>query len=76
MYVTCKAYLHYHADVATSLQPLIYNSVEWSQAENGDPLVCVAGTSQIKILNVITGDLVTVRLSAYMPGSGCFTDQT
>ncbi|KAF2180561.1 WD40 repeat-like protein [Zopfia rhizophila CBS 207.26] len=36
------------------------NSVEWSQAENGDPLVCVSGNNpQIKILNVKTGELVT-----------------
>jgi hypothetical protein len=60
-----ELYLRYYADIATSLQPLIYNSVEWSQAENGDPLVCVAGTSQIKVLNVVTGALVTVRPRAW-----------
>ncbi|KAF2637517.1 WD40 repeat-like protein [Massarina eburnea CBS 473.64] len=37
-----------------------YNSIEWSQAENGDPLVCVAGNFKvIKILNVITKKPVT-----------------
>ncbi|KAF2684490.1 WD40 repeat-like protein [Lentithecium fluviatile CBS 122367] len=35
------------------------NSLEWSQAENGDPLVCVSGPSQIKVLNVKTGALET-----------------
>ncbi|OAL47930.1 WD40 repeat-like protein [Pyrenochaeta sp. DS3sAY3a] len=36
------------------------NSIAWSQAENGDPLVCVAGsgTPEIKVLNVRTGRLV------------------
>lgn len=35
-----------------------YNSVAWSQAENGDPLVCVTGFPQIRVLNVRTGELV------------------
>lgn len=34
-----------------------YNSVVWSQATNGDPLVCVACDSRIKVLNVRTGEL-------------------
>ncbi|RII06573.1 hypothetical protein CUC08_Gglean009799 [Alternaria sp. MG1] len=38
---------------------LNYNSVVWSQAENGDPLVCVTGDSRIKVLNVRTGKLAT-----------------
>jgi hypothetical protein len=52
---------HHIANVAAAPQPLNYNSVEWSQAANGDPLVCVTGSSQIKVLNVMTGALVTVR---------------
>ncbi|KAF7451301.1 hypothetical protein A1F99_030780 [Pyrenophora tritici-repentis] len=39
---------------------LNYNSVVWSQAESGDPLVCVTGDSRIKVLNVKTGELVSV----------------
>ncbi|KAF1948840.1 WD40 repeat-like protein [Byssothecium circinans] len=40
-----------------------FNSVEWSQAENGDPLVCVTGSSsQIKILNVRTGEVATTLI--------------
>ncbi|KAF2035212.1 WD40 repeat-like protein [Setomelanomma holmii] len=37
-----------------------YNSVVWSQAANGDPLLCVAGddTRHIKVLNVATKQLV------------------
>ena len=41
-------------------QHINYNSVVWSQAENGDPLVCVTGDSRIKVLNVRTGKLATV----------------
>jgi polycomb protein EED len=41
-------------------QQLNYNSVVWSQAENGDPLVCVTGDSRIKVLNVQTGKLTAV----------------
>lgn len=38
-----------------------YNSVAWSRAANGDPLVCVTGLiPKIKILNVKTGEFVTV----------------
>ncbi|KAF2125082.1 WD40 repeat-like protein [Dothidotthia symphoricarpi CBS 119687] len=41
-------------------KPLLYNSVAWSQAENGNPLICVTGNmSEIKVLNVETGELVT-----------------
>jgi polycomb protein EED len=40
---------------------LNYNSVVWSRARNGDPLVCVTGDSRIKVLNVRTGKLATVR---------------
>ncbi|KAH7379516.1 WD40-repeat-containing domain protein [Pyrenochaeta sp. MPI-SDFR-AT-0127] len=40
-------------------QPIKHNSVVWSQAENGDPLVCVTGNvSQIMVLNVRTGKIV------------------
>ncbi|KAF1834020.1 WD40 repeat-like protein [Decorospora gaudefroyi] len=39
-----------------------YNSVVWSQAENGDPLVCVTGDSRIKVLNVRTGKLVATLI--------------
>ncbi|KAF2475684.1 WD40 repeat-like protein [Lindgomyces ingoldianus] len=36
------------------------NSIEWSRAANGDPLVCVTGVNPlIKVLNVKTGGLVT-----------------
>ncbi|KAF2201538.1 WD40 repeat-like protein [Delitschia confertaspora ATCC 74209] len=39
------------------------NSVEWAQAENGDPLVCVAGIDRrIKVINVKTGELVTTLI--------------
>ena len=38
-----------------------YNSIVWSQAENGDTLVCVTGDSRIKVLNVRTGELTAVR---------------
>ncbi|KAF2824279.1 WD40 repeat-like protein [Ophiobolus disseminans] len=41
---------------------LIYaNSVTWSQAENGDPLLCVTGSSarEINIFNIATKQLVT-----------------
>jgi len=63
----------YCANVATSSQPVGYNSVEWSQSQNGDPLVCVTGGSQIKVLNVVTGALVTVR--QVLP-TKCSTNQT
>lgn len=44
-------------------QAVLLNSVEWSQAENGDPLVCVSGNRpQIKVLNVKSGELVMVCL--------------
>lgn len=40
-----------------------YNSIEWSQARNGDPLLCISGeSSRINILNVITGELVTTLI--------------
>lgn len=41
---------------------LCYNSLVWSQAENGDPLLCVTGTMnrQIKVYNVRTKQLVAV----------------
>ncbi|PSN69298.1 WD40 repeat-like protein, partial [Corynespora cassiicola Philippines] len=40
--------------------PLVLNSLAWSQAKNGDPLLCVGGnTPHIKVLNVTTGELVT-----------------
>jgi polycomb protein EED len=40
---------------------VVLNSLEWSQAENGDPLVCVSGNRpQIKVLNVKTGELVMI----------------
>ncbi|RMZ73507.1 `extra sex combs` (WD-40 repeat family) [Pyrenophora seminiperda CCB06] len=45
-----------HGEPANRLN--YYNSVVWSQAENGDPLVCVTGDSRIKVLNVKTGELV------------------
>ncbi|KAF2275629.1 WD40 repeat-like protein [Westerdykella ornata] len=36
-----------------------FNSLEWSRASNGDPLICVAGGDpRIKILSVKTGELV------------------
>ncbi|KAF1843461.1 WD40 repeat-like protein [Cucurbitaria berberidis CBS 394.84] len=38
-------------------EPLSYNSVVWTQAENGDPLVCVTGNPQINVFNVKTGVL-------------------
>ncbi|KAI4624306.1 uncharacterized protein J4E87_005807 [Alternaria ethzedia] len=41
----------------TSDDKVNYNSIVWSQAENGDPLVCVTGDSRIKVLNVRTGEL-------------------
>ncbi|CAE7174145.1 hypothetical protein PTNB73_02611 [Pyrenophora teres f. teres] len=41
---------------------LNYNSVVWSQAESGDPLVCVTGDSRIKVLNVKTGELVSTLI--------------
>ena len=46
-----------------SLQVIDYNSVTWSQAENGDPLLCVAGDAshQIKVFNITTKQLVAVR---------------
>ncbi|KAI8931283.1 hypothetical protein NX059_011627 [Plenodomus lindquistii] len=48
-----------HDDAQASTSPYEYNSVTWSQADNGDPLVCVAGSkSLIRILNVKTGELV------------------
>jgi polycomb protein EED len=45
------------------LQDLRYNSVAWSQAQNGDPLLCVAGDSphQINVFNIATKQLVAVR---------------
>ncbi|KAH7063998.1 WD40-repeat-containing domain protein [Paraphoma chrysanthemicola] len=46
-------------------EPIRYNSVAWSQAENGDPLLCVAGddgTRQIRILNVATKQLVATLI--------------
>ncbi|PVI04491.1 WD40 repeat-like protein [Periconia macrospinosa] len=40
-----------------------YNSVEWSQARNGDPLLCISGeSSRINVLNVTTGKLVTTLI--------------
>ncbi|KAH8728952.1 WD40-repeat-containing domain protein [Phaeosphaeriaceae sp. PMI808] len=40
--------------------PSIYNSLAWSQAGNGDPLLCVAGdaTRQIHVFNIATKQLV------------------
>ncbi|KAF2489319.1 WD40 repeat-like protein [Lophium mytilinum] len=36
------------------------NSLEWAQAENGDPLICITGSvAKIKVLNVKTGELET-----------------
>ncbi|KAL6711073.1 hypothetical protein ACN47E_006948 [Coniothyrium glycines] len=35
------------------------NSLAWSQAENGDPLLCVAGTPQIRVYNITTQKLET-----------------
>jgi polycomb protein EED len=45
------------------LQPVLYNSLTWSQAKNGDPLLCVAGdvSHQIKVFNITTKELVAVR---------------
>ena len=47
------------------LQQVNYNSLAWSLAENGDPLLCVAGDGyhQIKVLNIKTNELVAVRLA-------------
>jgi hypothetical protein len=52
-----------HSLNISSLQPIRYNSVTWSQAENGDPLLCVAGdaTHQIKVFNIVKKELVAVR---------------
>ncbi|CBX90838.1 hypothetical protein LEMA_P058720.1 [Plenodomus lingam JN3] len=48
-----------HDAAQASTQPYNYNSLVWSRAENGDPLVCVTGDiSQIRILNVRSGELV------------------
>ncbi|KAF2847037.1 WD40 repeat-like protein [Plenodomus tracheiphilus IPT5] len=48
-----------HDHVQASETPYEYNSVAWSRADNGDPLVCVTGgVSQIRVLNVRTGELV------------------
>ncbi|KAF1945010.1 WD40 repeat-like protein [Clathrospora elynae] len=44
------------------LPSLKYNSVVWSQTEDGDPLVCVTGTSRIQVLNVRTGSLVVTLI--------------
>ncbi|KAJ4363151.1 hypothetical protein N0V83_010271 [Neocucurbitaria cava] len=49
-----------HIDL--NLQPLGYNSVVWSQAENGDPLVCITGNSQIRVFNVKTSKLETTLI--------------
>lgn len=48
-----------HQEPQASTTPYSYNSIAWSQADNGDPLLCVAGNlSQIRILNVRTGQRV------------------
>ncbi|KAF1913183.1 WD40-repeat-containing domain protein, partial [Ampelomyces quisqualis] len=46
------------------LEPVSYNSLAWSQAGNGDPLLCVAGDGfhQIKVLNIKTHELVATLL--------------
>ncbi|KAI4929796.1 hypothetical protein J4E85_004415 [Alternaria conjuncta] len=46
----------------TSDDKVNYNSIVWSQAENGDPLVCVTGDSRIKVLNVRTGELTATLI--------------
>jgi len=46
----------------TSDDKVNYNSIVWSQAENGDPLVCVTGDSRIKVLNVQTGELTATLI--------------
>ncbi|KAH3983241.1 hypothetical protein HBI55_065060 [Parastagonospora nodorum] len=45
-------------------QPICYNSLTWSQAENGDPLLCVAGdaTHQIKVFNIAKKELVATLI--------------
>ena len=48
------------------LQPLCYNSVAWSQAQNGDPLLCVTGDdAQITILNVASRKPVAVGFASF-----------
>jgi hypothetical protein len=51
--------------IKSLLQPIDYNSVTWSQAENGDPLLCVSGSGSnlINVFNVTTKQLVTVCVS-------------
>ncbi|KAH7382597.1 WD40-repeat-containing domain protein [Phaeosphaeria sp. MPI-PUGE-AT-0046c] len=45
-------------------KPVYYNSLAWAQAENGDPLLCVAGSGyhQIKVLNVAKQELVATLI--------------
>ncbi|KAL6173345.1 hypothetical protein ACJQWK_00901 [Exserohilum turcicum] len=40
-----------------NVKQMNYNSLVWSQAKNGDPLLCVAGDARIKLLNARTGQL-------------------
>lgn len=56
-------WLEHEESQRASKTPYNYNSLAWSQAGNGDPLLCVTGNiSQIRILNVATGQLVQVML--------------
>lgn len=52
--------------VRTVLQTISYNSVTWSQAENGDPLLCASGSGAhvINVFNITSQQLVTVCLAA------------
>lgn len=38
----------------------VANSLAWSQADNGDPLLCVAGTPQIRVYNISTQQLEVI----------------
>jgi hypothetical protein len=54
------------------------NSLEWTHDDHGNPLLCVAGKDpRIKVLNVISGEVVMVVLTccqALRPSTDCGTE--
>jgi hypothetical protein len=60
-YAICMVHRATVDQMCLHVQPLSYNSIAWSQAGNGDPLLCVTGNvSQITIMNIRTKKIVTV----------------
>ena len=70
---------HIHASESEQENPKIeLNSIEWTRDKDNNPLLCVSGADpRIKVLNVISGELVMVglaRCQALTPSTDCSTD--